>query len=92
MTSDALLTELLRDMHTLIETRKPDMTQDDLERAMEWVQSVAHTCGQATDYCNQMQFDDGKARQFMGALLRAMLEATRLAILDAQQRDLMSMH
>lgn len=39
MTSDTLLTELLTEMHTLIDARRRDMSTADLENAMAWVQS-----------------------------------------------------
>jgi hypothetical protein len=83
--SDDLLAELLRDMHTLIESRKPDMSPADIKNAMEWVASVASTCGAATQHCDQMQYSDTEARAFMTSILRAMVECTRVGITEANE-------
>ena len=82
-TSDSLLAELLEDMRELIEVRKPDMSEADLERASAWIAAVAASCAAATRYCDAMHYHDSQARAFMSAILRAMRETTRHGIVEA---------
>ena len=87
LSSDGLFNELINDMQRLVEARATYLSQADLLNATQWMHSVGRTFAEATRYCDLMQFTDEQARQFMGGLLRAMIDTTRLAILDAKQRD-----
>ena len=79
-TSDNLLSELFRDMHALIESRRPGMSAEDTDRALAFVASASSMCAAAALHCNQMSFADAQARQFMRSVLCEIVANSREAM------------